>query len=956
MLRQSLVSAQSFSIALAAMCLAQPRAAAAQVAGGSISGTVVDQHQAAVPGATLTASAPPVGKTTVSGGDGTYRLVNLAPGTYTVTSELPGFTKLVRENVIVREGLNLTLDLTMAVGEISETVDVRGDSPLLESKTAAEGINISGDLQRALPLSALRTWADALTLVPGVNTLQSRFQSNYLFGTIHMSGVALVDGADATSVLQGSTAYTQFGRDAFSDIQVKTGGVDASTPLGLGAVMTAASQSGTDRFSGAVAFQYEPREWNADNTPGGQSSTVKTQQTDFSLGGPIVRSEAWFFGSGRIARNATGNPQSSLQADYLRALQPGYAPLDNDWNNEIVFVKGTWQPVSRHQVLGSYSRDTTTYGGIQPNEAGFFRTLIYGGPSAFARWSSTWSDALATRVSVGYNGRAQTTKIEDPSTSGIMVYQSTTASGGRVVGVGPLGVLASSAAPGVDFPVHAWTTRADATYYKLGWAGSHELNAGVYVQPRHNEQDTVYSNSGHQLTEAVLRNPQNPAAGYVPFHQQIYSVSRLTTLNVDSHDNALYVQDAWRPSTRLTVSPGLRVDFVKRTDQIFDVVTQRSTEVAPRIGVNYSLTSDAKNVVRASWGRVFDNLTVNETTAGTSRSGFVDLYDPKLDGSFGVSFVTPPATTRSTNINIDLDNYHQPRMDEFIAGYQRQLPRQTMVEASFIRREYRKRPAAVETNGIYNGNVFVGYKDPSQNQIYTVTANTWNYPVVNALQIDASSHTSRLQLIASYTHQWDSLDGTWQPNDPASFIQPSAFPNSSGVGQVYGCTAACSDGNSYTQVFGGQWVTNLAHAGITYALPWDMQVATTYTYQSGLWSGPILKQLAAPDPAFGPPTVTLSNGRVVSNPLATPVRFAYDTREQGQFQLKAMQIWNIRVGRTFALPHGRLEGAADVFNITNHDADQSVQSGTNQLYSPFYGIGQVRQFPRALQLSARYLF
>jgi hypothetical protein len=148
------------------------------------------------------------------------------------------------------------------------------------------GVNISGDLQRALPLSALRTWADALTLVPGVTTSQARFQTYSLFGTAHPSGVALIDGADATSVLQGSTLYSQFGRDTFSDIQAKTGGVDASTPLGLGAVLIAASQTVTDRFSGAAAYQYE---------------------ADFSLGRPIVRGDAWFFGTARIARNATGN-------------------------------------------------------------------------------------------------------------------------------------------------------------------------------------------------------------------------------------------------------------------------------------------------------------------------------------------------------------------------------------------------------------------------------------------------------------------------------------------------------------------------------------------------------------------------------------------------------------------------------------------------------------------------
>jgi hypothetical protein len=60
--------------------------------------------------------------------------------------------------VVVREGLNLTLDLTMTVGAINETVEVRADTPLLESRTAAQGVNISGDLQRALyiPLGIAR--------------------------------------------------------------------------------------------------------------------------------------------------------------------------------------------------------------------------------------------------------------------------------------------------------------------------------------------------------------------------------------------------------------------------------------------------------------------------------------------------------------------------------------------------------------------------------------------------------------------------------------------------------------------------------------------------------------------------------------------------------------------------------------------------------------------------------
>ena len=942
---------------LATISLVEVGTASAQVSGGSISGVVTDEQGGALSGVTLTLTAPPVTKAVTTNPDGSYRVADLAPGTYIVTGERSGFSKLLRENVVIREGLNLALDVVMKVGGLGEIVEVRADTPMIESKNAAQAVNIDGDFQRALPLSALRTWADALTVVPGVTMTQARFQTYSLYGTQHPSGVALIDGADATSVLQGSTLYSQFGRETFSDIQVRTGGVDASTPLGLGTVVTVATQSGTDRFRGAAGFQYEPRAWNADNTPGGQSLIVKTQQADFSLGGPIARGRAWFFASARIARNATGNPQSSLQASSLRALVPGYAPIDNPWDNQIAFVKATWQASRTHQVIASYSHDVTTLGGVQSNEASLFRNIVAGGPGAFVRMTSTWTDRLLTRVSLGYNGRRQTTENLQPDTTGVNVYQSMISSGGRLFGIGLLGAVDASPFSAIDFPVHMWTATGDATHYRSGWAGSHEFGAGVYLQRRHNQWDTHYGNGGRQLIDAVLRNPQDPSGGYVPFHQQIFSTAQLTSLEVNSHDAALYVQDVWRPWTRLTVSPGLRVDFVKRVDQIFDVVTQQSAEVGPRIGVNYSLTSDQKNVVRASWSRAYDNLSVNETTAGTNVAGVTDVYDPALDGSFPISFVTPAATRRSSNIIIDLDHYHQAHVKELIAGYQRQLPRQMTVDISVIRREYRERPAAVEINGVYEGGVFQGYADQSQNQVYRLVTNTWNWPVVKALQLEVAQRSRRLQLIGSYTRQWNHLAGTWQPNDPASFVQPAAFPNRGGIGFVAGCTSGpCADSDSYSVIFGGTWAAHNARVGANYELPWRMQLAASYTVQSGPWSGPILTRLPAPDPSFGPPTVTLPNGRIVSNPLATPVRFAYPTRGDGQFSLRALQIWSLRIGRTFSMRGGRLETAADIFNVTNHDADQAVQIGGNQQYNPFFGTGMTRQFPRALQLSARFLF
>jgi hypothetical protein len=128
------------------------------------------------------------------------------------------------------------------------------------------------------------------------------------------------------------------------------------------------------------------------------------------------------------------------------------------------------------------------------------------------------------------------------------------------------------------------------------------------------------------------------------------------------------------------------------------------------------------------------------------------------------------------------------------------------------------------------------------------------------------------------------------------------------------------------------------------------------TYQSGIWSGPVVTKIAAPDPAFGPTTLVLSNGRLVSNPLATTIRFAYPTRADGQWAPKGMYSINVQVGREFTVGKRKLIASLSGFNLTNYDAPLQLASGANQQYSTLYQQGAVVQQPRALQGLFRLLF
>jgi hypothetical protein len=401
----------------------------------------------------------------------------------------------------------------------------------------------------------------------------------------------------------------------------------------------------------------------------------------------------------------------------------------------------------------------------------------------------------------------------------------------------------------------------------------------------------------------------------------------------------------------------VRADFIGRKDSAFNVETQNSTEIGPRFGVNYLLTRDGRRAIRASWTRVADVLAQTTQSAGTNVSGYRDLYDTDLDGAFETVLVTPGVSAQSTDRVLD-DARHQPHTKEWIVGYRQQLPGQLSIDASVVRREFRERTAVVEINGVYEDDVFKGYRNEVFNDIFKITNNVWNWPVYTFFELLATKETARVHAIASYTHQWRHVAGTWQPNDPALSIQPDAFANSKGIGSVTS-TFESQNSLSSSPVVGGQQaqaIDDTVRLGAIYRGPWDVVAAVNYTFQSGLWSGPIFTRLAAPDPRFGPATVTLSNGRTVSNPLATTIRFAHPTRDHGQFTLPSLHILNLRFRRDFHFGKYRLEPALDVFNVTNHDAFHLIEQGGTQTFSPLYGQGRQRQTPRAAQISVRFVF
>lgn len=969
--RTELVRAPGLLLACIASLAVTAAVSAQTSVEGSLRGLVRDAQGAVLPGAAVSAAsaASSVVVRSVTDARGSYRLTNLPPGLYTVDVALSGFSRVHLAGVEIRAGLDIAMDIAMEVGSLDETVHVAAETPMLEVQKPAQAVNISGDMQRQLPLTSKRDWYSFLEVTPSLvnrSVDQSGGQVYMLRGTDIEGHVFQLDGMDVGSFRQSRADVIQLNADAIEDAQVKTGGVDASAPVGVGVVVNVATKSGTNRLSGAAGALFTGHSWNGTNADAGASTASNELfQADASLGGPIRKDRAFFFGAFRYSSQVLGISRSPQQLAYLEGLVPGFAPFDNENRSHCEYVKVTAQLTPNHQLIGFYQNDLSPQDANWPYNGSDFERISYGGRAYGARFSSQWGSAITTRFAASFNDKTMTgdwSVFEGHQNPGpaIRVYAGTGITGGHLAGSGLVAAL-NNTTSWVTAPTAKWAIQGDATYYASGRGGSHEVQAGFVLQPANRNRNEVrFPNAGQNLVEGVLRDAGAPSAGYVVFHRRQLGAEAITYSSVEAQDYGFHVQDSWKPADRLTLAVGLRADLVKTNDLIFDTTIENAWNVAPRLGATWRLTDEGRSVLRGSYAIVHDMpQAVLIASIGSTRNAQADYYDNDLDGVFETAIVIPPSTALDQSREIDPD-LHRPFIREAVIGIAQQFPGRWSVDLALVRRDYRDRPALVEVNGIYEGVTFKGYRNEALNDVHRITNNTHNRFVYSGLQVSVAKRGGAIQVLGGYTRGWQHVAGTWQPNDPASFIQPEAFANDKGIGTWRGLTTSSLDYSADAR--SPSWQKHVVRAGGTFSLPWNLTVATVFTLLSGPYSGPIYTTVAAPDPRFGPPVVTLSNGRRVSNPLATTYRFAYATRGDGQIQAPTMAVWNLGVRRDFRIGAAALQLAFDVFNVTNNGADQQFLDAGNVVTSANYALkdgewhGQNRQAPRIGQLSVRYRF
>jgi carboxypeptidase family protein/TonB-dependent receptor-like protein len=369
-------------VLFAAIFLALSAIAWGQTTFGSITGTVSDTTGAVVPGAlvTLTNLGTTEKRTQPAGMDGLYSFVNLTPGEYRIDVEKTGFKHFDREPIVVEVQQTARIDVALQLGQVTQTVEVTAQTPLLETSTADLGQVIETRQVNELPLNG-RNPMNLVALAPSV-VPQGQSQGtpvgknpfaydNYqIGGAITGQGVEYLDGAPLNNayINELSLIPTQ---DSLQEFKVQTNNLDAEWGRFAGGVINFSTKSGTNQLHGAAYEYLRNTVLNAvpffDNAADVPRAPYHQNQFGFNVGGPIDiprlydgRNKTFFFFSYEGFRQSIG--QSFVESVPTTAEKGGDFTDYRDSNGNVIPI---YDPTTTTlNADGSFTRQQISCNGV----------------------------------------------------------------------------------------------------------------------------------------------------------------------------------------------------------------------------------------------------------------------------------------------------------------------------------------------------------------------------------------------------------------------------------------------------------------------------------------------------------------------------------------------------------------------------------------------------------------
>jgi hypothetical protein len=358
----------------------------AQVAGATLSGTITDAQGGAVVGAKVSAKNAATGVTTetTTNSSGSYSIVNLIPANYDVSVTAMGFRTTVSK-VTLTVGAQQAMNVALTVGEVSQTVEVTGAAPVIETENATLSGNVQSEQIVELPLNG-RDWASLATLEPGVASVRPHEAVDAPGGSTRGLGVQMtVNGArpqqnvyrlngvivnDYSNAGPGNVLGGNLGVDAVQEFTVLTSNYSAEYGFTSGGVINAITKSGTNQLHGSVYEFIRNKSFDAadffDNAAGKPKAPFIRNQFGGSGGWKILRDRAFVFGDYEGLRQVKGIAQ---QAKVMTAgMRNG---IINDGNGNAPSAGSSTNPVLTGQCVYVGTTSSALNGQPMPNATNF---------------------------------------------------------------------------------------------------------------------------------------------------------------------------------------------------------------------------------------------------------------------------------------------------------------------------------------------------------------------------------------------------------------------------------------------------------------------------------------------------------------------------------------------------------------------------------------------------------
>ena len=297
-----------------------------------MSGTVQDVTGALLPGVEVTATQTATGfvRITVSNETGSYVLPNLPLGPYTLEGTLPGFQTFLQTGIVLQVGSNPSLDITLEVGQVTQTIEVQANAALVETRNVSIGQVTETARIVELPLNG-RNVQELLLLSGGAVAQNGSAGGGMLYpgrllilaaGTLGTSTETKLDGITHKDTYDGQAMPFPF-PDALAEFRTEIGGQEAKE--GQGATVSAVTRSGTNEFHGNLFWFHRNDALNAIPYFSKTENSLKRNQFGGTFGGPIAENRLLFFGG---FQRTTNREDSGANRDFV----PTAAMLAGDFS------------------------------------------------------------------------------------------------------------------------------------------------------------------------------------------------------------------------------------------------------------------------------------------------------------------------------------------------------------------------------------------------------------------------------------------------------------------------------------------------------------------------------------------------------------------------------------------------------------------------------------------------